>query len=142
MPEITPVSRSHPTPTPAPTPSVLISGPWLWVTYMHAEAPWGTNGCTDSGQQDGRPNDQITGCAVSGRVSRWSWVNGAIVGNEIVIVDGRKDFLFCAQFSTHSVTNARAWAGGGGGGGSGRAHLTPPSSTPHRSLRTQTATTW
>lgn len=55
-----------------------------------------------SGNPGGRPNSQVTGCPVSGRVSRWS-VNestGAL-GAEQTVLDGRD--RFCFQFTSHGM---------------------------------------
>ena len=74
------------------------------LTRLHlTQEPWGTSGCTDSGVPNGGPLSGLTGCPISARVSRWPLLNGAIVGPEDVVVEGR-DHRYCCQFSTHSCT--------------------------------------
>jgi hypothetical protein len=70
-------------------------GDHLYATYMVAQAPWGSTGCTDSGFPQGRDNNQITGCPISGRLSRWPLVDGRITGPEQVLVEGREHGYCC-----------------------------------------------
>lgn len=85
---------------------------YLWVSYMVAKAPWGSTGCTDHGQLEGRGDNlaSIEGCAITGRVSRFPFAGGDVTGPEEVVVDGDASppghpGHFCVQFSTHSVAS-------------------------------------
>lgn len=65
------------------------------------------NNCNDAGEMDGRPLDQVNGCLLSGVFSRFPVANGAVIGPEEVIFNGYdgNPMKYCAQFSTHSITN-------------------------------------
>lgn len=86
----------------------------MYVTYMleDPKQPNLKSTCADYGQMDGRPMNTVNGCKTFGRFSRWPLNdNGDIIGPEQVILNGLKknargSYLFCAQFSTHSVTSA------------------------------------
>jgi hypothetical protein len=49
----------------------------------------------------------VTGCPVTGRLSRWPLLNGQISGPEQIVINGGNNALgpYCCQFSTHSVTS-------------------------------------
>lgn len=93
-------------------PTRVLPASLQWVSYMVAKAPWGSTGCTDHGQLEGRGDDltAIEGCAITGRVSRFPFANGVITGPEEVVVDGDAALPghpghYCCQFSTHSVAS-------------------------------------
>lgn len=83
---------------------LILHGGYMWVTYMVAKAPWGSTGCTDHGQMDGRELINVEGCPISGRVSRFPYANGQLTGPEEVVVEGA-NHGYCCQFSTHSVAS-------------------------------------
>ena len=79
---------------------------YLWLTYSR-QTPGIGNACTDSGQIDGRPYDQIYGCMLFGRVSRFPYdaATATITGPEDIVMDGENnDKQGCSQFSTHGIT--------------------------------------
>jgi hypothetical protein len=76
---------------------------YLYVSYMVAQPPWGTLDCEDHGQMDGRPVGTVTGCPISGRLSRWPFSNGLITGPEEIVVEG-KDHRYCCRECGAGVT--------------------------------------
>ena len=87
---------------------------FLWLTYSR-QTPGIGNGCTDSGQIDGRPYAQIAGCVLFGRLSRFPYdaAMGMITGPEDVVMDGEDNGKQgCSQFSTHGITGLVVGADG------------------------------
>jgi len=68
--------------------------------------PAGDN-CQDIGEVDGRTLDQIFGCLLFGRVSRFPYdpASGTVTGPEQIIIDGQdNNRQACVQFVTHGMT--------------------------------------
>jgi hypothetical protein len=76
---------------------------YLYITYMKLNPIWGYD-CADSGALNGRAKEDVFGCQIFGRLSRWK-VNedGYIISHEEVILDTETDQKACVQFPTHST---------------------------------------
>jgi hypothetical protein len=89
--------------------SILFYKGFLYATYMVQDPKWGEFGCADYGAMDGRPLNQVNGCAITGRLSRWPLdpATGTVSGDEQILIDGNKPVFeaYCVQFSTHAVTS-------------------------------------
>ena len=71
------------------------------------DSPGIGNTCTDSGQIDGRPYSQITGCVLYGRLSRVAYdpLTARVTLPVQVVMDGEANGRQgCSQFSTHGIT--------------------------------------
>jgi hypothetical protein len=91
---------------------VDVNGAWLYATYMiiNPANPDQKYTCTDYGQIDDRPLNEVEGCTTWGMFSRWP-INaaGEVTGAEEVIINGQDivedTYVMCAQFSSHPITS-------------------------------------
>lgn len=84
----------------------LVYKGWLWLSYSR-ETPGIGDGCTDDGAINGRANNQIFGCVLFGRLSRYPYdvATGRVTGAEQILMDGEDNGKqSCTQFSTHGTT--------------------------------------
>jgi len=83
--------------------SILYDNSFIYVTYMKLNPVWGYD-CADSGALNGRAKEDVFGCVVYGRLSRWQVsTNGYVVGHEQVLFDTETNQKACVQFPTHST---------------------------------------
>lgn len=84
--------------------SVAWTPGWLWGVYQLVDPAVG-NQCTNPDAMigvNGVSNAEFPGCVTHSLLSRWPYANGAIQGNEQIIMDGRQrngdgSFLHCTQ---------------------------------------------
>lgn len=83
--------------------TILWDEGYLYATFMALNPKYG-NACADYGQPDGRPNEQINGCAITGMFVRYPIsAAGVITGPQQVLLDTAVGNKACVQFSTHSA---------------------------------------
>lgn len=83
--------------------SILYDNSFIYITYMKLNPVWGYD-CADSGALNGRAKEDVFGCIVYGRLSRWQVsANGYVIGHEQVLFDTESNQKACVQFPTHST---------------------------------------
>lgn len=91
----------------------LVFKNWLWLAYSRETPCDPAAGCGPSdarpcdGAINGRPNAQIFGCMLFGRLSRFPYdpATGRVTGGEQILMDGADNGKqACTQFSTHGMT--------------------------------------